>query len=219
MDPISFVASITALIGVTSKVVGYLNEIKSAPDERAKLAREIANLVPLLTDLRYAVEDAKTTDPWFSGLKSIGGKGGLLEGFREEMEEVATKLEPLVGVHKLKGALLWPLKKEIDAVLSRVERLKTSILHAKQKDRFKISQVINENVTAWFQALRDKDEAASISTWLAAPDPSMNHELARKKRQPKTGEWFTRGSHFTIWKDQPSSFLWLYGIRKACISN
>lgn len=51
--------------------------------------------------------------------------------------------------------------------------------------------------------------------WLAAPLPSSNHNAALKKRQPRTGEWFTQGKEFTDWKMViGSSFIWLHGIRK-----
>ena len=51
MDPVSaigLVASIVQLIATTSKVIKYVDEVKDAPKERASLASEAANLVPLL---------------------------------------------------------------------------------------------------------------------------------------------------------------------------
>ena len=60
MDPISAVglaASVVQLIDVTAKAVRYFNEVKDAPKERAKLAREATGLLSLLTDLRYRIED------------------------------------------------------------------------------------------------------------------------------------------------------------------
>ena len=54
-----------------------------------------------------------------------------------------------------------------------------------------------------------------ISQWLAAPLPSSNHNAALKKRQLRTGAWFTQGKEFTDWKMVVgSSFMWLHGIRK-----
>ena len=43
-----------------------------------------------------------------------------------------------------------------------------------------------------------------INQWLAAPDPSSNHNTARKKRQPTTGKWFTKGKEFADWKMGPT---------------
>ena len=55
----------------------------------------------------------------------------------------------------------------------------------------------------------------SISKWLAAPLPSLNHNTAIKKKQPRTGEWFTQSEEFTKWKTGTSSFIWLHGIRRS----
>lgn len=63
MDPVTvvgFLAAVVQLIDVTSKVVNYFNDVKDAPKDRAKLAREAANLLPLFTELRYRVEETKS---------------------------------------------------------------------------------------------------------------------------------------------------------------
>ena len=74
MDPITalgFAAGIVQLIDATSKAINYLNDVKDAPKDRARLARETAGLLSLFTDLRYRVEDTNSTDPWFVGLRSL----------------------------------------------------------------------------------------------------------------------------------------------------
>lgn len=138
MDPITvvgFVAAIVQLIDVTSKVVNYFNDIKDAPKDRAKLSREAGGLLALLIDLRYRVEETTSTNPWFAGLRSLGGERGPLMDFKHAMEEIADKLVPTTGVKNLKRALRWKFdKKEIEAILSKIERLKTLIGLALQKD-------------------------------------------------------------------------------------
>jgi hypothetical protein len=52
-----------------------------------------------------------------------------------------------------------------------------------------------------------------IHKWLAAPDPSSNHNDTRKLRQPTTGTWFVNGEDFKRWKSALNSFIWLHGIR------
>ena len=132
MDPITavgFVAAVVQLIDVTSKVVNYFNDVKDAPKDRAKLAREAAGLLVLFTDLRYRVEEIESTDPWFTGLRSLGGP---LTEFKSAMEDMADKLAPATS---LKRVLRWTLdKKDIDAILSKIERLKTLVILALQKD-------------------------------------------------------------------------------------
>ena len=53
-----------------------------------------------------------------------------------------------------------------------------------------------------------------IHLWLAAPDPSSNHNDACRKRQATTGEWFINGEEFRQWKSGLNSFIWLHGIRR-----
>ena len=138
MDPITVVglaASIVQLIDATMKAMKYLNNVKDAPKDRAKIAREATSLLVLLMELRYMVEEAKSTDPWFAGIRSLGVKMGPLEQFKEEIEDLAEKLNPQSGMKKFGKTLLWTLdKKDIDRILSKIERLKTLASLALQKD-------------------------------------------------------------------------------------
>lgn len=139
MDPVTvagFVAAVVQLIHVTSKVVNYLNSVTNAPKDRAKLVREATGLLLLFTDLRCRVDDTITsTDPWFISLRSLGEKGGPLMEFKSAMEDVADKLAPVTGGMRLRRVLRWTLdKKEVEATLSKIERLKTLIGLALQKD-------------------------------------------------------------------------------------
>lgn len=63
--------------------------------------------------------------------------------------------------------------------------------------------------------LRSNPTDEKINQWLAAPNPSSNHNAAVKKRQPGTGEWFTQSKEFADWKIRTGSFIWLHGIRKS----
>jgi hypothetical protein len=138
MDPITAVglaASIVQLIDATTKAIKYLNGVKDAPKERATLAREGSSLLALFIDLRYRVEEAKSTDTWFTGVRSLTGEGGPLGQFKDIMEELAKKLKPEAGIKKFGKALIWTLdKNEISNILSKIERLKTLVTLALQKD-------------------------------------------------------------------------------------
>lgn len=81
------------------------------------------------------MEEAQLTDPWFTGVRSLGGEGGPLDQFKEAMEELARKLKPEAGIKKFGKALTWTLdKNEISNILSKIERLKTLVSLALQKD-------------------------------------------------------------------------------------
>lgn len=44
-------------------------------------------------------------------------------------------------------------------------------------------------------------------------DPYVNHNLAAKKREADTGNWFLESDGFCQWISSPG-FIWLYSIRK-----
>jgi hypothetical protein len=44
-----------------------------------------------------------------------------------------------------------------------------------------------------------------------SPDPSINYNVAREKRQKNTGQWLLDSPAYRDWKTRPSSRLWLHG--------
>ena len=55
--------------------------------------------------------------------------------------------------------------------------------------------------------------------WLSPspPDPSTNHNIARKAYHSGTTSWFFQGSIFEEWKSSPS-LLWVHGKRTSLLS-
>lgn len=136
MDPLSLTGGITAVLDATTQIVGYLNDVKDASRDRAKLATEAASLLVLLTKLRY-VEEADRGGAWFTGIRSLGQSNGPLEQFKRALEQLATKLEPVNGsrVKNFSKRLSWTLNKaKINDTLSEIERLKTNVGLTLQKD-------------------------------------------------------------------------------------
>lgn len=144
MDPVTavgLVASIIQLIDATVTAIKYLNDVKDAPKDRSKLALEATSLLVLLTDLRYKVEEVRATDPWLTAVGSLGVEKGPLEQFRDAMETLIRKLKPSTGMRRLGIGLLWSLdKKEIDDILSKIDRLKSLIGLALQSDHLYVSK-------------------------------------------------------------------------------
>ena len=52
---------------------------------------------------------------------------------------------------------------------------------------------------------------AEFKKWLNAPDPSANHNSARKKHHKDTGQWLLQDQRYVNWKKQPNSFMWING--------
>jgi hypothetical protein len=52
-----------------------------------------------------------------------------------------------------------------------------------------------------------------IQSWLFPPDPSTNHNAARRDHLDGTASWFIQSGIFKEWKTM-GTFLWVYGKRK-----
>lgn len=134
MDPLSLTVSITALLEVIGIIIGYLNDVRDASEDRFKFAMELYGLNNLLTVLRNRVKDA-TGDSWFATVRALGVENGPLDQFRSNIVRLASKLEPVDGIEKVKRALTWKFDKtEIVDILSRIERIKTLVSLALEND-------------------------------------------------------------------------------------
>jgi hypothetical protein len=53
-----------------------------------------------------------------------------------------------------------------------------------------------------------------LGKWLAAPNYSLNHRAALKRRRLVTGGWFLNSQEYANWKIHYGLTIWLHGIRK-----
>ena len=133
MDPISTTASIIAILQLSSKVLGYLNDVKDASKDRAKCAVEAANLNNLLTALRFRLEEGDSSTPWYTAVRVLATENGPLDQFKQALEQLQKKM---TGRGKI---LVWKFKKEeIASILGRMERLKTLVVVALQMDHLSV---------------------------------------------------------------------------------
>ncbi|RMJ16034.1 hypothetical protein CDV36_004270 [Fusarium kuroshium] len=231
MDPASVVgltASIIQLIETTAKVIGYVNNVKDAPAERAQFARHASSLLALLTDLRYRVEEAgPASDSWFVALRGLGAEGGPLDQLHDQMERLATRLEPSTGRFKKMGkALIWALdKKDIDETLAQIERVKTLIMLALQNDQFKLALAIRQDLVDVKEDLRgaineataerQDGEFQNIVAWLSSLDFATKQVDFLNRLQPGTGDWLLSDPRFQHWQDGEERTLWCPGLPGA----
>lgn len=138
MDPVSAIglaAGIAQLIDSVAHTISYIKDVKNSSKERAQILQEVASLLGLLTTLKYKVEYADATDPWFVHVRSLGGAGGPLEQFESGLDELAKRLRPERGNKSLGTRFMWTLdKSQVKKMLDMIERLKTLISIASQED-------------------------------------------------------------------------------------
>ncbi|KAI9830716.1 MAG: hypothetical protein M1819_005380 [Sarea resinae] len=218
-------SSIVQLIDATTKAVKYINAVKNAPKDRATLACEASSLLVLFTKLRYRVEDAKSAEPWFDGVRSLGLGGGPLDQFRKTMEELARKLKPDTRMKNLGKTLIWPLEKsDTKGILSGIERMKRLVSIALVGDLGKLAQEVNsnlgkvdENAQRTNQRLMEMPNSQKdrkfqeIVAWISPLSfyTEQNDFLAR--RQEGTGEWLIRTDAFQDWPHGSDRTLYCSG--------
>ena len=135
MDPLSGTASIIAVLQLSAKVLGYLNDVKDASKDRAKCAVEASNIHSLLINLRFRLEEGGTDATWYTAVRALGVENGPLDQFKQALEALQTKMTDGGRLKKAGEAQVWKFKKdEIASILGRIERLKTLIEIALQMD-------------------------------------------------------------------------------------
>ena len=227
MDPVSvigLVAALLQLIDVTVQTIQYINEVKDAPKQRGRLAREASGLLMLLTDLRYRVEETDESSAWFAGVRSLANP---LQLFKEDLEDIAHKLRPK---NTLRTALGWPFEeKQINAILVKIERTKTLVSLALHKDTFELSLHIKsqndtiqhsvENVLEKVddvQAGQEEQTRKALYSWLSPYEFSTKQSDVLSRRQEGTGKWLLDMPEFKSWT-QGSGIrtIWCPGIPGA----
>jgi hypothetical protein len=135
MDPMSITASIIAILQLTTTLTGYINDVRCATREQAKVAVEASNLYSLLTNLRFLVEEARSSDPWFSQVKLLGVENGPLDQFKDCLEKMVEQIPSTRKRDQTKSVLTWKFtRSEVENTLQRIERLKSLIQCALTED-------------------------------------------------------------------------------------
>jgi hypothetical protein len=135
MDPLSMTASIIAVLQLASTLTGYINNVRNATTEQAKVAVETSNLYSLLTSVRFGVEEARSDDPWFNQVKMLGTKNGPLDQLRDTLETIVEKISLSRKRDQIKSALMWKFtRSQVEDALKRIERLKSLITCALAND-------------------------------------------------------------------------------------
>ena len=141
MDPLSVTASIIAVLQLSNKVIGYLNDVKDTSKERVQCAIEAANLHSLLTILRFRLEGANAHSPWYITIRALAIENGPLDQFKQALELLQSKMTDggQGRLHRASDALMWKFKKvEIASIVSAMERLKTLVQVALETDHLSV---------------------------------------------------------------------------------
>ncbi|KAF2677088.1 hypothetical protein K458DRAFT_379052, partial [Lentithecium fluviatile CBS 122367] len=227
MDPLSATGSIVAVLQLSTKVLGYLNDVKDASKDRARCAIEAANLNSLLTALRFRLEEGDFSQ-WHNSVRALGVENGPLDQFKQALEELQSRMTG-GRAKRLGDKLMWKFKKEeIASILSRMECLKSLVQIALQMDQFKLSRAIKDcgdatyinteimrNDTSYLRHENALAKHSKLLAWLSPLDFPAQHSDIISRRQEGTGHWFLDAPEVTKWLDQPNGTLFCRGIPGA----
>lgn len=122
-DPLSVAASITALLGLTTSLVEYINGTINASEDKKKLSAEIHDTAVILATLQDLIQSHSQED-----LLSEAGNLQALARILVSLEKALLPLKARLnndGRLKLKGILAWPFhEKEVRETLAAAERHK-----------------------------------------------------------------------------------------------
>lgn len=121
-------ASIVTILQLTTTLTGYINDVRHATAEQAKVAVEASNLCGLLTSLRFRVEAVRSDDPWLNQVRMLGIHDGPLDQLKDVLERMVGQISSSRKRDQIKSALMWKFtKSEVENALKRMERLKSFI--------------------------------------------------------------------------------------------
>ena len=142
-DPLSVTASIIAVLQLTASVVRYLNAVRGAAEERAKLVTEIGSTAGILHILKDLSDRDADSESQLAATRSLCVSGGPLDNFKAALNEIAAKVSRGKRINNTVMGFIWPFQKgEIKEILARLERQKSLFGLALQGDEIGITQAI-----------------------------------------------------------------------------
>ncbi|KAJ4267560.1 hypothetical protein NW762_003668 [Fusarium torreyae] len=208
MEALGVVSSIITVLQLTTAVVNYLAGVKNSSKDQKQCATEAANLLALLTRLKFRIEEAKSSDPWFISVRALAVDNGPLSQYKAAIERLVSQITNKGKASKIGAALSWPLNKaEVADILASIERLKSFISLALEMDHFKLSEAIKDetglipNVAQNVDVIRrnqDEQQIREIANWLSS-------------RREGTGEWFLKSPEFVNWLEGSTTTLFCPG--------
>jgi hypothetical protein len=123
MEVIGVLQTVGGLIANAKTVLEYLNDVKDASQERAKLLLETQATMSIL----WRLEIHARQEDWKGTLGALAAPGGPFEQLAQELFRMQKKLSrPADKWAQQARSLLWYFsKQDINAHLVRIERLKS----------------------------------------------------------------------------------------------
>ncbi|KAK5129067.1 hypothetical protein LTR85_000400 [Meristemomyces frigidus] len=216
--------SVEALEETCEFLVKALNRCTPDPDQERNVLNSMTQCKHCLDRLTKKLTKLRDNDNPV-GFRKVIKAGGLrfLYPFKKDTLE---KIEQMVqeATQQLQFALEVlhvDISARMDTAVGRVEvqlaQLETRAATT-QSGIHAIRAEVDETAAGVADLLdaAEVERIARVVAWLSAPDPYVNHNDARKRHEPGTGEWFIRSPHYQSWLTTVGARLWLHGKAGCC---
>lgn len=210
MDPLSILASVTAIATATFQVVSFLGAMKEGGNDRLRLTTEVNSLWMMLKLLEGQLEPTNShEEAWLEGVRSLQMPNGIFDQISKEVQRLNTRLKPQAGHRKALQTLRWPLidKREMEETVSHIERLKSSVSLVLNHASLAIGTKVNDALVS--------QKVKAIIDWLTPLNFLARQESLTKDRSKGTGAWFLESEIFENWRSGDDSVMWCPGIPGA----
>lgn len=210
MDPLSILASVTAIATATFQVVSFLGAMKEGGNDRLKLTTEVNSLWMVLKLLEGQLEPINShEEAWLEGVRSLQVPNGVFDQIREAIQRLDAKLKPQTGHRKALQTLRWPLrdKKDVEETVSHIERLKSSVSLVLNHASLAVGTKVNDVLVS--------QKVKAVIDWLTPLNFLARQESIIRDRSKGTGAWFLESETFDRWRSGDDSVLWCPGIPGA----
>lgn len=225
-DPLSVTAGAAGLISlgiqVTQSLVNYYNSYRGQDSDIRGTTERLECLLDIFQDLEKTTADRKIQADERGLLKnietSIKNCDSLVRELQEECEKfsntssneirAAIRTAGRRATYPFRQSTLQKIDEDIDEI--RANLLPTlSVLQL--KDNKRTHDEIAE-IKSLLDLVRTYQVSSDLRDWLKAPDTTIDHEAACRKKHPGTGTWLTKSARFSRWLTEENSILWLNGF-------
>ena len=224
-ETLGVMGSIIAIIQISEQVIkysyGYFRTAKNAHREIQSVVETVSTLKGILEGLQTIVEESPN-DPCLRNLQSLTTTFRSCEmELRKLSKSLGVEVQTHVNAEKVdfKGKAKWPFqKKEIVDILKTIANHKETFILATTSDNLEVSRQgikIATQISTTLQNMVLDQKDKEVLRWLTSVDTFINHDIARKKHESTTGNWFIESDLFVKWTDATNASLWIQGIPGA----
>lgn len=209
-------------IQITQSLVEFYDSYKSRDSTLAGMIKKIDSLSDTFRCLEKTLLDRNAQPEDESLVKNIETSVKDCEELIDELRELVSKFSKTSsnGISAAAKAATrratYPFKKstlqKLDADIEDIrDNLSQALGVLQLKDNRRTQDGIAE-VKDLLELVGNRQISSDIRDWLKAPDATINHNAACRKRHSGTGMWLVRNLAFSRWLTEQNSVLWLKGF-------